>query len=51
MPFRLSNAPDSFSNNIIKILAKKLDVFIIMYMDYIHIFTKEQGQGLIDTIC
>ena len=45
MPFRLSNAPASFQGYINKILAKKLNVFIIVYLDDIFIYTKDKGQG------
>ena len=37
MPFRLSNAPTSFYGYINKILAKKLDIFVIVYLDDIFI--------------
>ena len=39
MPFRLSNAPASFQGYVNKILAEKLDVFIIVYLDDILIYT------------
>ena len=39
MLFRLSNAPVSFQGYINKILAEKLDVFIIVYLDDILIYT------------
>ena len=40
MPFGLSNAPASFQGYINKILAKKLDIFVIVYLDHILIYTK-----------
>ena len=43
MPFGLSNAPAGFQTYINKILAKKLDIFVIIYLDGILISTKESG--------
>ena len=43
MFFGLSNAPTSFQNYINKMLAKKLDVFVIVYLDDILIYTKDPG--------
>lgn len=43
MFFRLSNALASFQDYIIKILAKKLDIFVIIYLDDIFIYTKDLG--------
>ena len=40
---RLSNAPASIQNYINKILAKKLDIFVIVYQDDIFIYTKDPG--------
>ena len=45
MPFGLSNAPASFQGYINKILAKKLNVFVIVYMDDILIYTEDECQG------
>ena len=44
MPFGISNIPASFTNYINKILAKKHNVFIIVYLDDILIYTKDIGQ-------
>ena len=41
MPFGLSNALVSFQGYIDKILAEKLNIFIIMYLDDIFIYTKD----------
>ena len=41
MPFGLSNAPASFQSYINKILLKKLDIFIIVYLDDILIYTED----------
>ena len=43
MPFGFSNAPASFQGYINKILAKKLNVFIIVYLDNILIYIEETG--------
>ena len=43
MPFGLSNTPASFQDYISKILAKKLNIFIIVYLDNILIYTKDPG--------
>lgn len=48
MPFDLSNASTSFQNYINKILAEKLDIFVIIYLDDIPIYTNEVD--LIDTV-
>ena len=50
MPFRLSNAPASFQGYINKILAKKVDVFIIIYLDDILIYTKNEDQGHMEAV-
>ena len=50
MFFRLSNAPASFQSYITKILAKKLDVFVIVYLNDILIYTKDEGQGHIEAV-
>ena len=40
MPFGLTNAPGSFQGYIIKILAEKLNIFVIVYLDDIFIISK-----------
>lgn len=44
MPFGLSNAPTSFQGYINKILAEKLDIFVIIYLDNILICTETQDK-------
>ena len=43
MPFGLSNAPATFQSYINKCLVEKLDVFVIVYLDDILIYTNEKG--------
>ena len=50
MPLGLSNAPASFQSYINKILAKKLDIFLIVYLDDIFIFTKGSSQVHVNTV-
>ena len=44
MPFKLSNISANFQDYINKILAEKLDIFVIVYLDNIFIYTEDQGQ-------
>ncbi len=44
MPFGLTNVPAMFQGYINKILAEKLDVFVIVYLDDILIYTKREGE-------
>ena len=50
MPFGLSNAPASFQGYVNKILAEKLDVFVIVYLDDILIYTEDAGQGYVEAV-
>ena len=50
MLFGLFNAPASFQGYINKILAKKLDIFVIVYLDNIFIYTEDPGQPYVDTV-
>ena len=45
MPFDLTIIPASFQRYINKIFAEKLDIFIIVYLDGILIYTKDDGDG------
>ena len=44
MPFGLSNALATFQGYVNKILAEKLDIFVIVYLDDILIYTEDPGQ-------
>ena len=50
MPFGLSNAPASFQGYINKILAEKLDIFVIVYLDNIFIYIKDQDLGHVEAM-
>ena len=50
MLFRLCNAPASFQGYINKILAKKLNIFVIVYLDDILIYTEDPGQAHVDAV-
>ena len=48
--FGLSNTSASFQGYVNKILAEKLDVFVIVYLDNILIYTKDFGQNHVEAI-
>ena len=50
MAFELSNTPASFQSYINKILAEKINVFDIVYLDNIVIYTKDESQGYVVAI-
>lgn len=50
MPFGLSNATTSSQSYINKTLAKKLNIFVIVYLNDILIYTEDTAQGLITAI-
>ena len=50
MLFGLSNTPASFQDYINKILAKKLNIFVIFYLDNILIYTKDPEQGHVEAV-
>ena len=51
MPFGLSNAPATFQGYVNKILAEKLDIFVIVYLDDILIYTEDPGQPHVEAVC
>ena len=50
MPFGLFNAPATFQGYFNKFLAKKLDIFVILYLDDIFIYIKDQGQSHVEGV-
>ena len=50
MPFGLMNVPVSFQEYINKILAEKLDIFDIVYLDNILIYTDDDGDRHVSTV-
>ena len=50
MPFGLSNVPASFQSYINKILAKKLDIFVIVYLDDIFIYIEDSGKAHVNAV-
>ncbi len=50
MPFGLSNALTNFQGYIKKILAEKLDFFIVVYLDDILVYTEDLGQPHVDVV-
>ena len=50
MAFKLLNAPASFQGYINKILAEKLDVFVIVNLENILIYTKDVGQAYVNAV-
>ncbi len=50
MPFRLTNTPATFQGYINKILAEKLDVFVIVYLDDILIYTESESEEHVQAV-
>lgn len=48
--FGLSNLPASFQSYINRILAEKFDIFVIIYLDDIFIYTQDPDQGHIEAM-
>ena len=50
MLFDLSNAPATFQGYVNKILAEKLDIFVIVYLDDILIYTEDPSQPHVEVV-
>ena len=50
MLFGLTNLPESFQNYVNKFLAKKLDIFMIIYLDDILIYTKNPEKRYVKAV-
>ncbi len=50
LSFGFSNTPASFQGYITKIFAEKLDIFVVMYLDNILIYTKNLGQPYVEVV-
>ena len=50
MFFGLTNVPASFQGYINKILAEKLDIFVIVYLDDILIYTNDNRDGYVSAV-
>ena len=50
MPFGLINTPATFQGYINKILAKKLDVFVMVYLNNILIYIKNERKKYIGAV-
>lgn len=50
MSFGLLNAPASFQEFVNKILAKKLDIFDIVYLDDILVYNKDPSEDYLDAV-
>ncbi len=48
--FSLTNISATFQSYINKILAEKLNVFVIVYLKNIFIYTKNEGKGHMETV-
>ena len=51
MPFGRSNTPATFQRYVNKILAEKLDIFVIVYLDDILIYIEDPGQPHVKAVC
>ncbi len=50
MFFELTNVPATFQKYINKILAEKLDVFVIIYLNKILIYTENKGKDYVKAV-
>ncbi len=48
--FGLTNAPATFEGYINNIMAEKLNVFVIVYLDDILIYTKSEGEEHVQAV-
>ena len=51
MSFGLFNVPTTIQKYINKIMAEKLNIFVVVYLDNILIYTKDPRQLYIKAIC
>ena len=51
MFFRLTNALATFQGYINKIFAEKLDIFVMVYLDDILIYTEDEREGQVQAVC
>lgn len=51
MSFNFSNAPASLQVYIHTICTEELDIFVMIYLDNILIYTQDSGQLDIDAVC
>ncbi len=50
MPFGFSNASASFQGYINKILTENLNIFVVVYLDDILIYTKDSSQSYVEAV-
>ena len=50
MPFGQTNVPASFQRYINKILVERFDIFVIVYLDDILIYTDDDGDGYVSAV-
>ena len=51
MSFGLSNTPATFQGYVNKILAEKLDIFVIVYLEDILIYIEDWNQPHVEAMC
>ena len=50
MPFGLTNTPDSFQGYVKNTLAEKLNIFVIIYLNDIFLYTKDLEMGHVEAV-
>ena len=50
MSFGMSNVPAGFQGYINKIVAEKLDIFMIVYLDNMFIYTEDPDQAYVNAV-